>query len=481
LPVWSEFDKKPDRPALALVLVIDRSGSMEQGGAIELAKEATRRAVGLLEPEDQVGIIAFQDYSQWIAEIQPCSDKQLVLSRVNAITAGGGTNMFPAMEKAFLALRESAAEIKHMIVLTDGVSHPADFDHLAHEIARSGISVSTVAVGREAVRPLLEDIARIGGGNYYDCPRAESVPRVFALETASLSKMGIVEKPFRAQVAGAFPALAGLDFEAAPPLLGYVGTRPKPAGQVVLASDRGDPVLVWWRFGRGVAVAFTSDAQSRWATAWLRWPGFARFWAALARHAMRRDPTEDFVLRVDRRAGRVAVTLEGVDTEGRFLNGAEGTLTVTDPAGTGRQHALSQVAPGRYAAGFPAATLDTYHLELRLSHKGELVYVARRGLVAAFPEELRTRPADRELLRAIAETTGGIYGPEPAAVLAPSRKAVQRTTLLWPYLLTAGAILFVIDVALRRLRRPERQLARSPSAPERPGSSRLTLPLRARA
>ncbi|HUT89449.1 MAG TPA: VWA domain-containing protein [Thermoguttaceae bacterium] len=459
LPVWCEFEKTDERPGLAMVLVLDRSGSMEEGGAIELAKEATRRAVGLLEPRDQVGVIAFQDFAEWISAIHPCSDKEHVLAAIDTITAGGGTSMYPAVERAYLALREATAELKHVIVLTDGVSHPGDFDGLVGKMAESGITVSTVAVGQETVRPLLEDMARIGQGHSYYCDTAEAVPEIFALETKIASKMGIHERPFRAQVQGSLEALGGLDLGAAPLLLGYVETRPKPASQTVMTSERGHPLLTWWRYGRGTSVAFTSDVQSRWAELWLRWPGFSRFWAQLVRHAIRKDQAEDFALRVDHANGRGRVTLEAVDTEGRYVNQAEVSLTLIGPdapAGpdrTGRPLAVEQVAPGRYAADFPTPKPGTYFLELSVEHRGRLVYARRRGLVVGYPDEYRTRPADRGLLRAIADATGGSYDASPAQVVAPSPTTVPRTALLWPCFLASAAVMFVIDVAARRLPR----------------------------
>jgi len=445
--------------------VLDRSGSMKEGGAIELAKEATRRAVGLLEPQDQVGVIAFQDYARWINAIHPCSDKDHVLASVDTITAGGGTNMYPAVERAYLALRAATAELKHVIVLTDGVSHPGDFDALVGEMAESGITVSTVAVGQETVRPLLDDMARIGQGHSYYCDTAEDVPEIFALETASASKVGIHERPFRARVEGSIEALGGLDLGAAPSLLGYVEMKPKPESRTVMTSERGHPLLIWWRYGRGTTVAFTSDVQGRWAEPWRRWPGFGRFWAQLVRHAIRKDPTERFALSLEHASGRGRVILDAVDADGRFVNQARVTRTPIDPdpsAGPDRRYrplVVEQVAPGRYAAEFPAPGPGPHFFQVDVEHNGRSIYTRRRGLVVGYPDEYRTRPADQDLLRAIADATGGTYDPSPDEVVAPSATTVPRTTLLWPYFLASAAVIFVVDVAVRRV--PKRAKTRA--------------------
>jgi hypothetical protein len=66
LPVRSDFEKEKEKPSLAMMLLIDRSGSME-GQKMELAKEAAKSAVQLLGPNDRIGVIAFDTESTWIS------------------------------------------------------------------------------------------------------------------------------------------------------------------------------------------------------------------------------------------------------------------------------------------------------------------------------------------------------------------------------------------------------------------------------
>ena len=76
-------------------------------------------------------------------------------------------------------------------------------------------------------------------------------------------------------------------------------TRPKPTAEVILATESGDPLLAWWRYGLGMSVAFTSDAKARWAAEWLTWPQFGQFWAQVVRHALRKAEAKGIA-----RAGR---------------------------------------------------------------------------------------------------------------------------------------------------------------------------------
>ena len=109
---------------------------------------------------------------------------------------------------------------------------------------------------------MLEEIARIGGGRNYFADDPLTIPQIFAKETVAASKSAINEQPFMPQVVRPTKALAEIDFATAPFLLGYVVTRPKPTSEVILATESGDPLLTWWRYGLGMCVAFTSDAKT---------------------------------------------------------------------------------------------------------------------------------------------------------------------------------------------------------------------------
>jgi Mg-chelatase subunit ChlD len=292
LPVASEPLHERPKPSLALVLVLDQSGSME-GESMALAKRAARQAVELLGPRDQVGVLVFEDSAHWASEIRPCVDKKPVLERIDAIAAGGGTNMLPAMERAFLALEETRADLKHVILMTDGASSPGDFEGLARRMNRSGITVSTVGVGPDVIQPLLEDIAREGKGRYYYCENAATVPRVFVEETKSAGKPGIFEGTTFVKTPAAADVLAEkLHVADGPALTGYVETRPLPSAHEVWRSDRGDPLLVWRQCGKGKSVALLTDMEGRWSSSWPKWKGFGPLWVELAHFAMREEPAD---------------------------------------------------------------------------------------------------------------------------------------------------------------------------------------------
>jgi len=450
LPVRSDFEKEKEKPSLAMVLVIDKSGSMG-GEKIEMAKEAAKSAVELLGPSDKVGVIAFEGEAYWVSEIHPCSDKAFVLDRISTIEAGGGTMMYPAMEEAYESLHRTVAKLKHVIILTDGISIPGDFEGISQTMAGARITITTVGVGQGADEDLLETIAKIGGGRHCFVEDPFTIPQIFAKETMAASKSAINEQPFLPQVVRPTQALGEIDFAAAPFLLGYVITRPKATSEVILATESGDPLLCWWRYGLGMCVAFTSDAKSRWAAEWLSWPGFSKFWAQVVRHAMRKSEAKGIVMQVDHKSRHATVSLDSIDPSGRFLNQADTELTVIDPQFTNRKLEMTQTAPGRYVTEFDTPYQGSYHLEFAQKLKGKVLYHQSRGLAVGYPDELRLRPTNTELLQSIARVSGGQFNPKPEAVFARTNRTAQRATPLWPYLVVVAASLFVADVALRRI------------------------------
>ncbi|MEZ6130015.1 MAG: VWA domain-containing protein [Planctomycetaceae bacterium] len=450
LPVRSDFEKEKEKPSLGMVLVIDKSGSM-QGDPIEMAKSAARSAVELLGRRDHVAVLAFDGDTYVISEMQPASNSVKISDEIARIDAGGGTNMYPAMEMSFEMLMTTSARLKHVILLTDGVSTAGDFEGMAQQMVSAKMTVSTVAAGGGADTELLEQIARVGKGRYYFTDDPAQVPQIFAKETVTASKSAIDEQPFIPVVVRATHALGDIDMESAPFLLGYVMTRPKPTSEVILSTEKGDPLLSWWRYGLGMTAAFTSDAKSRWAAEWMTWPGYGKFWTQVIRQIMRKSDTRGIQVQTARTGELATVSVDAADDIGRFLNGAEVELTVIDPRLQRHTSTMKQSAPGRYAQDVSLPQSGSYHMEIAVKQNGQVVYRQSRGMMKGYSDELRIRPTNEDLLREVASVSGGRYSPSAADLFKPTQVQATRPTPLWPWLLTIAVFLLLIDVALRRI------------------------------
>ncbi len=239
--------------------------------------------------------------------------------------------------------------------------------------------------------------------------------------------------------------------EAAPFLLGYVMTRPKPTSEVILATEKGDPLLVWWRYGLGMTAAFTSDAKSRWAAEWLTWPGYGKFWTQVVRQTMRKSDSRGIQVTVSRDGKQAHILVDAVNEIGQFLNDAEVEVTVINPQLRREKSRMKQTAPGRYVSDFTTLQSGAYNMEISLKQGDHEVYHQSRGLIVGYSDELRIQPTNEALLQELARISGGQFNPKPERLFDRSDKWATRPTPLWSWLLSIAAFLLIPDVALRRI------------------------------
>ncbi|MBC7320104.1 VWA domain-containing protein, partial [bacterium] len=95
LPVDSRVTQSASLSNIALVLVIDASGSMsgQEGelAKIDLAKESAQLVVDLLKDQDRVGVIAFDHSFQWIVDLTSARERENIAKKISMIQPGGGT------------------------------------------------------------------------------------------------------------------------------------------------------------------------------------------------------------------------------------------------------------------------------------------------------------------------------------------------------------------------------------------------------
>ncbi len=446
LPVT--FEAKKEKPeSVAMIVVLDKSGSMG-GQKIELAKEATKAPLLLLKDEDRFGVVAFDYNFYWPVRLQSVSNRTQIIQAISTIIAGGETNIYPALREAFIQLTGSSTEVKHVILLSDGRSLPDDFQGLTQKMAEAKITVSTVAVGNGADRELLANIATWGKGRTYYLEEPTNVPQIFTEETELATGKTLREESFKPVVKKNVEAFKGIDFNAAPPLLGYVATKSKDTSEVLLESKRKDPILARWQYGLGKTVAFTSDLKDRWAVDWLRWKGYPKFWSQLIRETMRRRDDNEFDFRVVRDGNEAKVTINAIRKDGQFRNKLESQVRVISPDQSVSEVLVRQVGPGSYEAKFPLTKKGSYLFRA----VGEDSGGASRVLAYSYPDEYHFYPPNTDVLRAISAETKGRFQPRAEDIFDPNGETTALPTPLWPYLTAAALLLYLTDVWLRRIR-----------------------------
>ena len=452
LPVEFEPEKKRDTPQLALMLVIDKSGSMN-GDRIELAKDAAKATVEILQRYDKVGVTAFDDGIQSLVRMQSASNRVRILSDISKLRASGGTNIPVALLHAYEQLAMTPAKLKHVILLTDGHSDTGNiFTEILPAMRIEGITVTTVAVGGQSDTTSLRRIAEGGGGRYYYTNDPYNVPRIFTKETSTVARSAMVEEPFRPIVTKRAQVLDGIPWSTAPFLLGYVSTKKKPDAELLLASEHGEPILARWRQGLGKVVAFTSDLKNRWAVEWVRWPGYAKFWAQLIRDTMRANDADSLAMTTSVDQQRARVVVDAVGDDDRFINDLRSTIAITAPDGKTETVTLDQTAAGRYEAQIPLDQYGSYGLKATHDKDGDTIAVSLGSISNPYPREYLFVEPNRAVLRQAAEVGRGETNPTIETLFDPMGEEVKYRKELWPWFLVIAMVLLVFDLALRRIR-----------------------------
>lgn len=453
LPVELDPPLRENRPDLALMLVIDRSGSMSETVSagrtrLDLAKEAVFLAAQGLAASDQIGIVAFDSDATTVLPLQPLASLSAIEQVLGSIGPGGGTNIRAGIEQAAPALIAANARVKHMILLTDGLDQ-SNYADLVDRLYERQVTMTVVSIG-DGTNPNLERAARQSGGAFYRVRQVQEVPTLFLAETVRVAQRDLVEEVFTPTVALAAPPVR--DLERMPPLYGYNNTGRRATARTLLTTPDGAPLLAVEQVGLGRTLAWTSDFKAQWATEWIAWEAFPRFVAGLV--DMLSPPTGDGRLSLDARTdgAETVIDLSVFDAQGLPVKAVAIEGRLLDPAGAGTALTFSQLAPGRYRSVVATEQTGVYLVQIvTMDAAGQPIGAISGGLVVNYSPEYRPDTMGAALLEELAALTGGRVGPSPALLFeAPGQRVGRVTAIAFPLLWLALALL-PLDIALRRL------------------------------
>lgn len=461
LPVDLNIRQRKSFPSTSILIVVDASGSMsmvEDGyEKIRLAGMAAEQTVRLLSPLDRVGVAGSTDNIQFVAPMQKLDDKERVVSQIRKLgVGGGGVYADPSSKFANETLRKEGSKVRHFIFLADG----ADVDlygaslSIVDQMRRDKITTSVVAIGDGKDVPFLKQMAAAGGGRFYLAKRAGQLPAIFTQDAAVMSRSAIEEGAFFPKVGYGEDALRGIAPTSIPALYAYCLTDSRPLARTGMKTHKDDPLLATWQYGLGSALAFTSDAQARWAARWVGWDGFGRFWSQALRAIGRRTTRNDYRVKVRQSGGENVVEIKALDSLGNPLASLEGEVRLGTPDGESRALSLTQQAPGVFEGRFRAGRLGTYTVTVSEPGPDGRPSVRSTGYSVAYPPEYRSYRANERPLARAAQTTGGRALAEPAESFRPVARSGASITDVWTWFIWAAALLLPLDVAARRIALP---------------------------
>ena len=451
LPVDMDLKTEGEEPSLAMVMVIDRSGSMSQSSFgvsnMEMAKEAAIRSLSQFKQGDSVGVIAFDDTGVWAVPIQQASENQdAIASAIGKIQPGGGTSILPALTEAFTKLSETEAKQKHILLLTDGQAEQSGYENVIGKMNHAGITLSTIAVGQDADSVLLKRLAEKGAGRYYQTDVFSDLPEIFAKETILAGKEYINNRRFY-PVLQDMPELLGTVSQI-PALNGFIATTAKPRADVVLKTDDDQPVLAFWQYGLGRSGVWTSDVDGRFSFDWLSAQEGARILLNAVSYVTKKPPQADLVVSASPQAGQSLIRMEtpfvsGFPRLSAEIADAQGNMVFAEKP--------RAIAPGVYEF-LADAKEGAYLLNIVAENEQGESENYQTGFIVPYPKEYDSLSANgKALMEQLAAATGGRMLQNGSEVFEKEAQAVSSPKNLNGILLWLAFMLFLLDVAFRRM------------------------------
>jgi uncharacterized membrane protein len=463
LPVEMTPPPRPERSNVTLLLIVDHSYSMASNRGIsklDMAKEAAVLATESLHDEDRVGVLVFDDRYEWAVEFQTLGNGLslgAIQDRIGTIPIGAGTDIRGALAEGLPKLAAQPGQVRHAVLLTDGRSFDTTrsrYRELIDQARAQNITLSAIAIGQDSDTELLQELAQWGAGRYHFAAEPSDIPRLTLLESEIARTEPMVEGEFKADLEAPHPLLRGFAANEIPALKGYVATTLKPEAELVLRSPEHDPVLAVWQYGLGRAVAWTPGIDTPWADGWTNWPEYGTFWAQLVRYTLPEPDSGPLQVRVSPRTDlpsntAVTISAEAVAPSGEPLDLADTEATITLPDGSSRVIPLRQTAPGRYTENVALPANGGYAITVRQQKDGA-EREASAGYVHRASAEYLPGQGGVELLGQLSQTTGGTTLSGLESLAAPPVEQPGAFGL-WFWLLAAAALLWPIEIAVRRL------------------------------
>ncbi|MDE6253305.1 MAG: VWA domain-containing protein [Lachnospiraceae bacterium] len=170
-----------------LALLIDVSRSMS-GDRMSLAKTTINAFIDALYGKDEATIVKFNSYADTIQEMT--SDKELLKSKVNTLSAGGGTNVVAALNQGIKEIKK--AQIHHnsigdsglfkysIVLICDG--NVVYNSTAVSDANANNISINCINVASSSNTAMIKYCKETGGNYYYAATTEDLKEAMSALE-----------------------------------------------------------------------------------------------------------------------------------------------------------------------------------------------------------------------------------------------------------------------------------------------------------
>ena len=466
MPVSMELKREHRKLSMAIVVAMDRSGSMAvpAGGGrtkMDLANIAAVQVLDLMTPMDEFGVIAVDSSPHTIVDLAPPGKPAEIRDDILRIdSGGGGIFIYEALAASAQMLVDATAGTRHIILFADAADseEPGKYRELIAKCQQAGITISVVGLGKpgDSDAELLRDIAHRGGGRVFFTDNPEELPRLFAQDTFVVARSTFVDEPTPIQLTSGAVSLTGKQFAAPPPLGGYNLCYLRPGANLgaITVDDYKAPVIASWQAGLGRVLCYTGEADGAYAGQIARWSEAGDLFTSLARWTAGETNTlpGNLLVTQELRDGVAVVQLHlDPERDGEPFDELPGLSILKGIAGSKPQTeklALKWTSADTLEAEIPLRGKETALATVDVAGTGRLTL---SPVCLPYSPEFRPVEADSGVLAL--ENLGKATGGRERANLSSAWKDLPRLPRMLdmtPWLLAIALILLVAEVLERR-------------------------------
>jgi uncharacterized membrane protein len=471
---------------LALIM---HASEMEEGNFWQ--KEIAKLGISKLSPIDEVGILYYaygvvaggNNGHIWHVPLQEVGDdknRSKILSALGSMQPGDMPQFDPSMKMAYDSLTEEKRGIstKHVILISDGDHGLLTDKTILDKYKKARVTMTTIGITTHgpAAQAALAELSKATGGRHYAVDDPKKLPSIYVKETRILNQSYLYEKGFQPRMTSELGDPFREWTKAFPTLFGFVRTSRKESNlvqvlmQAPLAGEEENPIYAQWQYGLGRSVAFTSDAMgtnNSWARDWVQNQQtlFGEFWTKVVDWSMRNLDDSGISLMSRYENGKMRVTV--IDNRDREARAKKPLGTIKATIGSSgnaesKEITLEPVSAGVYESSVETTQAGNYSVAASMVMPDKegpggmrSVIVGRGAMAVPYSPEFATVEDNTGLMERLAQVTGGRVLDEKTFgkdnLFLHEGSYARRLQPIWHWLLFAGAVMLVLDAALRRI------------------------------
>lgn len=300
LPVSMELRQEHRKLAVAMAIVMDRSGSMAAAAGngvtkMDLADEGAARAVDLLGAQDAVAVFAVDTEAHCIVPLTSVGGNQAAISGNirRVVSSGGGIYCYTGLKAGLEELKKANGGQRHIILFSDAndaTQEGGDYKALVDSIVKEGVTISVIGLGsdHDSGADLLRLIAKEGQGRIFFNSNPADLPGVFAQETVAVARSAFLDQPVRLTPTAGWMEIASRSLKWLDSVDGYNLSYLKPEATAAIFSkdEYAAPLVAYWQRGTGRTAAVSFPLGGDYSQRVRNWNAYGDFMQTLTRWLM---------------------------------------------------------------------------------------------------------------------------------------------------------------------------------------------------